>query len=319
MSAIRQQLDSLRSNLADKCPALHASLRPGLNDAAIDALVGPLQPFRLPEAARELYQWADGQEGYDTEFIPGGRRFLPLAEAIRERQEALDLDVGHWNPLWLPLFSFQGDIDLVVSGTGDHTSGLVLRRLLQDPNVYVRHADVEAMVRVLAGGWAHDVYRLDEDELLAADEEREENLRRLHSPAAYPFADQRGRSWFGAVGTDGWPESWKAAVGLSPADEVPRSGALPIARVLAEDPADGQRVVIAGQVVGLTGSGRGCVVRVSDASGDVLVTCPREVTGVRDLRIRDTFEFEAVALEDPQFARVGGPAPLTAVRVVRLH
>jgi hypothetical protein len=47
MSAIRQQLDSLRSNLADKCPALHASLRPGLNDAAIDALVGPLQPFRL--------------------------------------------------------------------------------------------------------------------------------------------------------------------------------------------------------------------------------------------------------------------------------
>jgi hypothetical protein len=318
MTAVRQQLDSLRSNLADKCPALHASLRPGLSDSAIDALVGPLQPFRLPAAARELYRWADGQGGYDAKFIPGGRRFLPLADAIEERQEALDLNVGNWNPLWLPLFAFEGDIDLVVSDTHDHTSGLVLRRYLQDPNVYVRHTDVEAMIRVLAGGWAHDVYRLDDNGRLTADEEREENLRRLHSSAAYPFVEELGRSWFGAVGTDGWPESWKAAVGLSSADEVPRGGAMPIGRVLAEDPADGRRVVIAGQVVGLTGSGRGCVVRVLDASGDVLVACPRDVTGVRDLRIRDTFEFEALALEDPAFARVGGPAPLTAIRVVRL-
>ena len=70
--------------LADRGPAVLASLQPGLDDAAIDSLESR-RAFKLPGDLRALYRWRNGTARESPLDAFPDHRFIPLDEAIAER------------------------------------------------------------------------------------------------------------------------------------------------------------------------------------------------------------------------------------------
>lgn len=71
-----------------KVPLIHASLRPGVTDAELNALETKTG-LKLPDAYRELYRWHDGQNWAVGSLF--GLGFLPLTEVISEWQVWQDI------------------------------------------------------------------------------------------------------------------------------------------------------------------------------------------------------------------------------------
>lgn len=76
-------LTRLDAWIAASAPEHHAGLRPGLDDAALDAAQARLG-LPLPAALRTLYRWHDGGEAF-------GLWFLPLHELEAERASWADI------------------------------------------------------------------------------------------------------------------------------------------------------------------------------------------------------------------------------------
>ncbi|WP_293913376.1 SMI1/KNR4 family protein [Deinococcus sp.] len=81
-------------------PAIHATLRPGVTDAELDALEQKTK-LKLPEAFRTLYKWHDGDGGGIASFGLGLVRLAHVQFAWNTWQdvaadwpEELDLDAG---------------------------------------------------------------------------------------------------------------------------------------------------------------------------------------------------------------------------------
>jgi hypothetical protein len=121
--------EGLLEELAERWRAAGApiadSLRPGLSDAEMDALVAPLG-LRLPHEARVWWGWHDGARpsdrlGVSWELGPGFG-FFSLGEAVALYHEMRELfrdiwadeDPGMvdywWRPSWLPITECRGAV-----------------------------------------------------------------------------------------------------------------------------------------------------------------------------------------------------------------
>lgn len=78
---IRDELDAYGQAVASSSPSTIQRLHPGLADEAIDQLERT-HNIAIPEEARELWKWRDGEsEARPKTFVASGR-FLPLGEGI---------------------------------------------------------------------------------------------------------------------------------------------------------------------------------------------------------------------------------------------
>lgn len=83
-STTDQLLARLQVVLETKAPLAAASLQPGLSSSQITALETE-GGFRLSDDLRSLYRWHDGIAAPNAVELLPGHRFVPLAEAVRER------------------------------------------------------------------------------------------------------------------------------------------------------------------------------------------------------------------------------------------
>jgi len=109
-------------------PDYYATLRPGVDDAALDAY-GARFGLVLPTAFRQLYRRRDGQDlGVDAEALVRNHMFVPLSNSA-SKKEMLDGMMGSdfddpawWRPGWVPFTeSFGGDhycVDIAAEGGG---------------------------------------------------------------------------------------------------------------------------------------------------------------------------------------------------------
>lgn len=86
-------------------PEYYAQLRPGVTDVELDSVEARFG-LSLPVSFRHLYQWRDGQDGYDS--IQHNRMFMPL-ESVISTKELNDGFIGNdfptlewWRREWVP-------------------------------------------------------------------------------------------------------------------------------------------------------------------------------------------------------------------------
>jgi cell wall assembly regulator SMI1 len=155
MAAIDDEL----ARLAEAASKLGLSrfLRPGLSEEQIDEFESRLDPFRLPAEARALYRWHDGAEEAFSAWPP--YRFLGLDEALREYVLALELMQGNegWNPLWFPIFAFQGDYHLVVLTADQHAESPIYGAHNADTDIRQVFPDLHSYIATLADAYANGV------------------------------------------------------------------------------------------------------------------------------------------------------------------
>jgi cell wall assembly regulator SMI1 len=124
--SVNQILDELEQQMKDKAPLMFESLQPGLTEQDITELEEK-GGFKLPEEIKAIYRWHNGCRDWKAPDKPGpmaisvgpipGHRFVPLDEAIRQRDEVArqernatwlqrgvgDLVAGHRRS-WISLF-----------------------------------------------------------------------------------------------------------------------------------------------------------------------------------------------------------------------
>ncbi|MBD2101360.1 SMI1/KNR4 family protein [Leptolyngbya sp. FACHB-261] len=312
METLAQALDKLTVWMQAHNPAWVAALLPGISDEQIDEIAQPLLPYRLPEAAYTLYRWHNGQD-WSEEFLPS-YNFLPLEQAVEEYQQMLEFEREGWNPLWFPLLSFEAD-QLVVVCSAQQASLPVLFSPSEDPEIYLWHNSLEAMIHTVLGCYREGAY-------LKADNywqqtELEEAIRRRYSPDAYSFKDElrsqmvEGRNFHSKFATHRWPSEWQQAIGRSEASYQPVGASITIAEFQAQaEPVASGTVVLQGKVVELMGSSDFSLVTFADHTGQLSVKC--YLPWCRELRIRDCFEIEIQTVAQP-----GGEFITTQVKLLQ--
>jgi cell wall assembly regulator SMI1 len=127
-------------------PDYYAKLRPGVDDAALDAYQARFG-LALPIQFREIYRWRDGQDlGADARALVHNHMFMPLSESATSK-ELLDGMIGAdfdnpawWRRGWVPFtLSFGGDhycVDL--EAEAGPTRGQIIDFWHDDPTRNVR-------------------------------------------------------------------------------------------------------------------------------------------------------------------------------------
>ena len=113
---MEQLLKELEIEMQAKAPETLKSFLPGLHDFEIDRLE-QLAGVKLPADIRKLYQWHNGQRSAGSAGPIPGHRFIPLQEAVEEknnlwrknndqnraRRVFLNSFIKH-RKMWLPIF-----------------------------------------------------------------------------------------------------------------------------------------------------------------------------------------------------------------------
>lgn len=117
-------IEELDRHLAASRPGLCATLRPGADDAALDALQA-LLPTPLPPLFRGLYRWRDGQVEDTRERFWDVWFLLPLEE-VRRCKGMLDGMIGHdfdrpdwWCHGWVPFLGNRNGDHVCLDLTGE--------------------------------------------------------------------------------------------------------------------------------------------------------------------------------------------------------
>lgn len=131
-SDIKISLLRLDASLQKNDPALYATLQAPLTHAEIQALEKKYDT-QLPAELRELYRWKNGQRLDDqTRSLVGPRTFMPLEEALLNRDELNDLTTSEqiedqfkiknwWRVSWIPIFENGGGNYLCYDTEGTFT------------------------------------------------------------------------------------------------------------------------------------------------------------------------------------------------------
>lgn len=94
-------LSKLDQWYAAHLPAVHATLRPGVTDEALDAFEAR-NGLRLPPAFRALYRWHDGQDWSVGGVL--GLAFMPLAEVEQTHQMLRDFTEGEQSDINIDIY-----------------------------------------------------------------------------------------------------------------------------------------------------------------------------------------------------------------------
>lgn len=79
-----------------------------------------------------------------------------------------------------------------------------------------------------------------------------------------------------------WPSAWKEAAGIDESAEVPKGATTTIAKLLNREATEG---VIEGRVTWFGGGLDSSIAQLDDATGRLLIACPKGTPGVRELGI----------------------------------
>ena len=119
--------DRIEAWLRSHRPGYLATLRPGVPTTDIEAFERSLG-LALPEGARELYSWRDGQRDGAYESLVYNWMFPPLASVARQKRTLDDMigydfeDPAWWRRGWVPVFDNGGGdalcVDLTPEGRG---------------------------------------------------------------------------------------------------------------------------------------------------------------------------------------------------------
>jgi cell wall assembly regulator SMI1 len=144
-SDIKIALLHLDARLQKNDPALYATLQAPLTLSEIQALEKKYDT-RLPAELKELYRWKNGQRVDDkTRSRVGGKIFMPLEEALLNRDELNDLTTSEqikdkfkirnwWRVSWIPIFENGGgnylcyDMEGTFTGTPNQIVGYYHRK-----------------------------------------------------------------------------------------------------------------------------------------------------------------------------------------------
>jgi cell wall assembly regulator SMI1 len=138
-------------------PDYYARLRPGVDEAALDAYQAKFG-LALPTEFRELYCWRDGQDlGADAKALVHNHMFMPLSDSASSK-ELLDGMIGAdfddpawWRVGWVPFtLGFGGDHYCIDLETEDGVRrGQIIDFWHDDPTRNVRAPSLAAWFRDL--------------------------------------------------------------------------------------------------------------------------------------------------------------------------
>ncbi|MEC7521410.1 MAG: SMI1/KNR4 family protein [Myxococcota bacterium] len=158
--ALEAVLERLERALAQTAPDYLASLAPGVDDAALDAVEAELG-VSLPATVRALYRWRDGHLKQDGRFVYL-RSFESLASAastwkmLREMERAGEWardgeqPPGVWSDRWFPFARWSNGLHLCVDleGTYRGRRGQVLEVWMKDSDRQIVAPDLTAWLDV---------------------------------------------------------------------------------------------------------------------------------------------------------------------------
>jgi cell wall assembly regulator SMI1 len=133
--SLRAALNHLEEVWSAGDPAISATLRPGLTNAEIDAASSRL-PFRVPDDARVLWRWHNGQGPHSTSQALRGSQLLSVDEAVERYFGNLrafpniqeEVPYGY-EPGWLPLTEAGPRPAVLIDAD---TSGIVLHTWMDE-------------------------------------------------------------------------------------------------------------------------------------------------------------------------------------------
>jgi hypothetical protein len=233
------------------------SFNPGLAQVEVDHLAAEVRPYRLPRELGALYRSRNGQPFGETFFW--GCRMLPLDEAVSQwkllRQLRVELDLGC--PLWFPIANEGQDYFLAILDEAEQETSLVLHFFLQDTTVQVWTPTIAAAVELAEHGSSDGA---------------------------------RGGQTFSTCADESWPESWRLAVGMTPASLALRGADT----MLAELRRGRSQGTVVAKVISLAVTAGGCVIEVRDESGTAVVAVPSGRPGGSLLQISNVYEFDLI-------------------------
>lgn len=313
---VSSALTDLGRSMASMFGPCATRLRPGLTTDEIGELEIQLLPYHLPEDVRRLYMWHDGAEE-PVELVPGFR-FLSLREAIAEYRQQFALNGGTegWNPLWFPLLSAQGDLYLTVMSARREPHSCLYLSCNQDTELYYTYPDLRSFVLACAECLDARAFIFD-GELL---ELNEAQLKRIPSARGFLLQDVQSGDMksLSRFFTDAWPWEWKEAIGRRPDDYVVRGADTTVQECLMGR----ERGIVQVRVIGLAGCSEGRVLDVADESGTMVVWCPRNAIGSREIQIEGCYEIAIAPCETilPScFQEMGISSAVIAEHLTRLE
>lgn len=108
------------------------ALRAGATDAQLDALEAALG-CALPEEARALWRWRDGQQGAgDLDPLVWYHGLLPIEHALAEYRTLRTADWADWDATWVPVLAFEGEWYFVECGTTRVAASPLLHWFVED-------------------------------------------------------------------------------------------------------------------------------------------------------------------------------------------
>lgn len=288
---LRSALATLDAYWAERDPGWAAGLRSGLADDAIKRFENLLLPLRLTEEHRVLYGWHDG-DGKSHAFGESWPWFISLAEAIQWWRFG-KTELG-WTPCWLPLLNTGQDYRIsLIDSLPEETAGVVDFFLQGEPNALM--PSIEALVRWHLDCLKHGLLDSGADRGTSAHQIAVEGLRDKYSGPIL-VRGQAIADRFSASFTRDWPWAWKEAAGIDKAAEVPVGPTITVAKLLSGEVNEG---VIEGRVSWFGGGLDSSIAQIDDATGRVLVACPKGTPGARELGMDLVVEVTVKPRQEP--------------------
>lgn len=278
-------LEKLEEAIAICSPTLAGCLNKGISVADLKQQESQLLPYFLPEECQELYRWRDGA-AHPLELIPGFA-FLSLAQAIEEYRLQFQLDGGSegWNPLWFPIFSFQGDNYCVLLSKERRVQSEIYLSHNQDTEIWLMHPDLNTLLDVSAECFSAGAYYLDDGFIDMHEEHVDEIFARFGSSA---FKGSDASTSYSKAFTKKWPQEWKDAIGRIENDYKLKGADNTVSAYLQKP----KRSRFHACIIGLIGTAEEMRLTIEDATAVMTVYCPRTVIGARETQITRRYEME---------------------------
>ena len=222
---LQHELSHFDAAIAAVVPEVAEAMGSGLDDSGIEELRRVVAPLRLGEDIEALYRWHNGI----TVPIFGGKRFLPAAEIVRDRE--FQVDVLEHPPAWLqftdgPDFYF-ATLDL----PGHEPNAVIWSGHTHDVMLCRMHDSLESMI----GSFNDMAFDLLETlqrrkELLLGGLRYGGNYRLQRSPGSFTYPNPPDGTYI-ELFDEGTPESWLRSLGTTSGDLLPRGATITIAEL----------------------------------------------------------------------------------------
>lgn len=222
---LQQELSRFDAAIAEVVPGAVEAMGLGLDGSGIEELRRAVVPLRLGEDIEALYRWHDGI----SVPIFGGKRFLPAAEIVRDRD--FQVAVLERPPAWLqftdgPDFYF-ATLDL----PGRDPNAAIWSGDTHDIMLCRMHDSLESMIGSF-NDMAFDVLETLQrrKELLLGGLRYGGNYRLQRSPGSFTYPNPPEGTYLTLFG-EGTPESWLRSLGTTSGDLLPHGATITIAEL----------------------------------------------------------------------------------------